>query len=644
MRNIFRGLLTLVMVCSFFGVSAFCDPTTGGLCGTCEPCPSNTCDSTCNTTCKTTCKGTCDGYPFLAYRSQSVNAARELVGWQPFVNRYDMEEMYGAFSIAFEYTRSFKPERISQFLFGDDLVNCNTLLIQGSRIENRDSHAWLADYFGLPVDFSSKVSFCPRIENFLVDLNFYLGLDELTEGIYFRIHAPIVHTRWNLNLCETVEQKGELGFPVGYMHEGPENIDRNSLPANFTQAVNGNVTFGDMKAPLRFGRMANCRLTKTRLSDIQLAFGWNFLLNEDYHLGILIRASAPTGNRPNSCYLFEPIVGNGKHWELGGGISGSWIFWRSEETEDHYAGVWLDANVTHLFKTCQCRSFDFCKKPNSRYMLLAEMDDPNAEDNLRGGPGNGTVPDENQVTDARYQYQKNLIPAINWSTFNVDVRIDAQVDAAIKLSWTRKRWSVDLGYNVWARTGEKFCITDCCCDDDCCCACPDLSGKKFSIKGDATLYGYIEREVTEQNRIAISSSQCKADINTGINMTLQDADALANRGVDNEKLAWAGNMLDDKRLHTPNVVFAGEAIEDAHLYSSFPPKLVSRSDLLNLCNSPSSLTHKVFAHVNYTWKDKEEDWVPFVGVGGEAEFDTKCTTRRGVSQWGLWFKGGVAVE
>ncbi|GAH20592.1 unnamed protein product, partial [marine sediment metagenome] len=85
--------------------------------------------------------------------------------------------------------------------------------------------------------------------------------------------------------------------------------------------------------------------------------GWNFRLEEDSHFGVFIHAAAPTGNRPNSCYLFEPIVGNGKHWELGGGITGSWIFWRSEEYDDRHMGVWLDATLTHLFKDCQCRSF-----------------------------------------------------------------------------------------------------------------------------------------------------------------------------------------------------------------------------------------------------------------------------------------------
>ena len=140
----------------------------------------------------------------------------------------------------------------------------------------------------------------------------------------------------------------------------------------------------------------------------------------------------------------------------------------------------------------------------------------------------------------------------------------------------------------------------------------------------------------------MSSSQSCANIHTGIDMTLETADNVANKGVDNPKLAWAGNGT-DQRLQTPDITFAGTPITAAHLNSSFPSKIVCRSDL-DLSKSPSSLTHKIFLHLNYAWKEKEDDWVPFIGFGGEAEFDSKSIKKRGVSQWGLWLKSGVAFE
>ena len=53
------------------------------------------------------------GKTFLAPRSQSVNAARELTLWHRYINLY-CQDFYGAFSITPEYSHSFRPERIVQ--------------------------------------------------------------------------------------------------------------------------------------------------------------------------------------------------------------------------------------------------------------------------------------------------------------------------------------------------------------------------------------------------------------------------------------------------------------------------------------------------------------------------------------------------
>ena len=44
--------------------------------------------------------------PYLAPRSQGINGARELVGWQTQINKWDMCSIYGSFSITPEYTQN----------------------------------------------------------------------------------------------------------------------------------------------------------------------------------------------------------------------------------------------------------------------------------------------------------------------------------------------------------------------------------------------------------------------------------------------------------------------------------------------------------------------------------------------------------
>jgi len=95
--------------------------------------------------------------------------------------------------------------------------------------------------------------------------------------------------------------------------------------------------------------------------------------------------------------------------------------------------------------------------------------------------------------------------------------------------------------------------------------------------------------------------------------------------------------------------------ETLGVFTSIQPCLVSFKDI-NLCKSPSAITHKLFGHAGYAWKDKYCDLIPFFGFGWEVELDTNkscCDThcygcthkkRAGVSQWGIWIKGGFHFE
>jgi len=613
----------------------------------------------------------CHGAPFLQYRPQGLNKAKEIAGWQPYVYRYGKKDTYGTLSTAIEFTSSFRANRIAQYLFGNDLINGKTLLVQGSGVENRHPKAWLADYFGLPTDFESAVSFCPKIKNIILDLYTHIAIDRVAKGVYFKVHFPIASTRWELNMSECVKTSGQEPFEIGYMglfvinEEDKatsivEPIPRENLPANFMCAIQGNTTFGDLTHPIQFGRMPCKQLKRTMLADIHGTFGYNFIHKKDYTLGVNIHGVFPTGNRPDARTVFEPIVGNGRHWELGLGVNSSWVFYRNKDNENSYMGIWLDATATHLFKTCQARSFDFCGKPNSRYMLLIEMmTQEESQEPLEqlGLPGSvvfgsddfillqpnppvffptGSLPIANYVYKLNYDeanniQSSNIIPAINYTTRLVDTRIDIQVDLAVKLGYKSENFSFDIGYNFWFRTREK--ITPCknYCKNE-----PD---PRYVIKGDTPLWlrtylGFPQEEVF---RMIHAGSQSNANIHSGENMKLSATDAARNKGVDNPKLAWLS------RTAFPSVYIEDETNPDDISYSSFNPILISPLDI-NTCQSAMAMTHKIFMHINYAWKDELVRWEPFAGFGGQAEFAPENRKYRAISQWGIWAKAGVAFK
>jgi len=639
--------------------------------------------------------------PYFSIRSQSENAARELAGagWNTQINLCCMDEWYGNFSITPEFTRSFKSCNIAQCLFGcfnngcgpcgpcdnscnscspcgpcydsccDDVYRIN---ISGSNVETRGACDWLADYFGLPTDFQSCVTFEPRIDNFLIDFNLYLGLDDWCKGLYFRIHAPVVHTRWDLNMCECVQDAGDNAYWPGYFNKtvnivgtSTVGIARADLVPNFTTFASGCGVINSqefMFNPLCAARMSCCNHKETALSDIQMALGYNVWCEDDYHVGFNLRAAAPTGTRPTGMYLFEPIVGNGKHWELGAGMSTHWCFW-SDECDCKSLAFYIDANVTHLFKTRQCRTFDLCGKPLSRYMLTAKFKTP-VEDLLAGE-------DQLQVKPSK-QFAGIYSPLANLTTFAVDVSVGAQADLVLMLQYLHCNWSCNIGYNFWGRSCERI---ECPCN-----CCPCFEENTWGLKGDAFMYGFLPAgETLETPGIALSATQPKATIYKGTNNYPEGDDQLLwaqNPGVANRRFAFNGQEL-------PLYTLVDGEDQQGEVLTSLNPVLLDFCDI-DLCGARTKgRSHKLFINFDYTWCDYECTR-PYLGIGFEVEFAQKpcndccddcnscctpcnpcdnlnfdtscipcynpgsnncaccddCCSLCAVSQWGIWIKGG----
>ncbi len=660
--------------------------------------------------------------PYFRIRSQGENIARELAGggWNTQINLCCQDERYVNFSITPEYTRSFKPCNIAQCLFGCNSTYCNSwnscnadcnscydscktsrsccngcdecyrLRITGSLRDDRCPGDWMADYFGLPTDYKSCVTFEPRIENFLVDFNFYLGLDEWCKGMYFRVHAPIVNTRWDLNMCECIDDSGTAAHWPGYFNRwfiAPSDeansygIPRANLVSNFSKFITGcgyidlaglndgsdDAIRNDMLfKPLCHAKMDCCKRTETGIADLQMALGWNFWCDCDYHLGLNVRAVAPTGNRAEGCYLFEPIVGNGKHWEFGAGFTSHYTFWR-DECECKSLALYCDANLTHLFKSKQCRTFDLCCKPLSRYMLAAKFKTP-VNDLYVQLDGTNYKPIK--------QFAGIYSPVANLTTLPVDVSVGVQGDLALMLQYNHCNWSFDVGYNFWATSCEKIDLR---------CECCPFEQETWALKGDAFMYGFEENPSSppalSSPGIALSASQSGATICKGTNNPpdgIDGEDWAKNPGIDNRQIGR--NVSAALEIYTD--IGSTENTED--IYTSLDPVFLSLCDV-DLCGARTKgRSHKLFINLDYTWCDRD-CFVPYIGVGMEAEFaqkpcddccgcarnscdtcydscnpcstlcsqscypaccgpccDSSCCNTSAVSQWGIWIKGGFA--
>lgn len=632
--------------------------------------------------------------PYYSIRSQGVDAARELSGWSQQVNLFDKECAYGTCALTTEYTRSFNAQRIAQSLFGTNSCSSNNctggiLNVSGSRVADRGANDLLADYFYLPTDFQSTLKFNPRIQNIVVDLNFYVGLDNLVNGLFVRLDLPLNWSNWSLGFCENVIESGTSNYDPGYFNgmdvapnlaiAGDEGIgiERSKLLKSFSQYACGMVptdTTHTIFDPLCAAKISCKSHSVTRLADIQAIVGYNFLSCTDYHMGIGILTRAPTGNRPTGEFLFEPISGNGGSWELGAHLTSHATLWR-DELQESSLGFYADANITHVFKANQRRTFDLQCKPMSRYMLAQKFTTP--VESLAGGATPATSSGTG-TTIPSAQFSNEFSPVANLTTQEVRVHIAIQADIAAQFTYVSGGWNWDVGYNFWGRSCEKFSFDDCpgacfnSCNSSCSTACNNVSfaDNTWGLKGDAYVIGF-DTTTTPATPIALSATEHCATIHHGTSLPATGAITISqiqagqlNLGVDNREFAFAGDG-------SATALFADPLGVVGQTQTSVDPIMLAQSNFNPV--GTRGVSNKIYTNLSYNWQECDI-WTPYVGFGAFGEFgssgnssncNNSCSTacqaqascsnscasdcskeclNNSLSQWGVWLKGGVSFN
>ncbi len=171
-----------------------------------------------------------------------------------------------------------------------------------------------------------------------------------TPGFWFEISLPIERVRNRMNLKEVVENDG--GGPI----EGP-GLDNAPIVGNMIEALK--------QCSWHYGRILKKDLTETAIADVELKFGYNSWACDTYTIATYATIVIPTGTHVRSRTLFEPIVGNNRHFGFSLGSSYAYEVWcRGSYTIQ----MFLDNNTRYLFSNYQVRSFDPIGKPWGRYL------------------------------------------------------------------------------------------------------------------------------------------------------------------------------------------------------------------------------------------------------------------------------------
>jgi len=374
-------------------------------------------------------------------------------------------------------------------------------------------------------------------------------------------------------------------------------------------------------------------------------------IKEKYRLLINLQAAAPTGSKVKAEYLFPAQVGNGHHWELGVGLGGAWRMWASEDMEKSFNFI-VEADITHLFNAKQQRTFDLKCKPLSRYMLaekLVDNTDFDAEDQLSGTSNGGF---QFATTDGEYA------PVANFSTRNVKVSIGVQGDLVAMFNYTCRGFSWDLGYNFWAMSSSKISLNcdESNCDKSCDATVVPFPAKTWALKGDASVGGYNTFDVDDEETlftVGLAATESKATIFSGTGVGTNNTNLAIDPTVTPATFSPGVEIAPD---NSPLFVFG----TTTPINTSSEPIFISVDDLDIAGAEQRGLSHKVFTHFSYTWRDISDKWMPYVGAGFSAEFgshsgsDDCATTTEcdpcpssmscALSKWAVEIKGGVSFH
>jgi hypothetical protein len=347
-----------------------------------------------------------------------------------------------------------------------------------------------------------------------------------------------------------------------------------------------------------------------KVADLHLQIGYDFYKKDTKYFSVYLKGIVPTGtdiDRTFAKKAFNPIIGNGGHFELGAGINGAMELWSKDTNESSLVGK-IDGYMTHMFGKTQFRTFDKTGMPMSRYAIVKQLTYDSSADTSTG----------NDV----YYYKHMLKQLGDLNNGEIKVYSALRGEAMIDLTYSHKNWEIGGGYSLSGQTREE--ASDLSSDYD-----NHYYGFKAGAKEDDLL-------VTLKTCPTADTSQQYMDTYATSNMLNASPKSAAVNKV--QALFYAktsGDVGIDKSggaykypTNTGDEGQNGTAKKDVFQLPEY-----NRSGLMD-----GQMLHRIFAHVDYAWTEK--DWCPQIGIVGSFGFDTK--SYRTAQYWDIGARGGIS--
>lgn len=268
-------------------------------------------------------------------------------------------------------------------------------------------------------------------------------LSEKDTGFWLELSTALQRVTMNMSLneVETLALSATATEDPTYGTTWAASWTNNGFDAGDTPAPT-NITQAFAQTAWNYGKLDGAQ-SVTRLADIELKLGYQFICSDQVMSNIFLGIVIPTGNKAQSVYLAEPVVGNGFHFGLMFGATQEIQWSMSDETR---WSMRSDTQFRYLFKNTQVRSFDTLSNGQwSRYMMVW----PDYATEQANGE---LLTTENSL--------RAYTPGINVFTQEVNVTPRAQARTNQALVVEHGGFKGEFGWNMLIRQAEQVTLVN----------------------------------------------------------------------------------------------------------------------------------------------------------------------------------------
>jgi hypothetical protein len=356
---------------------------------------------------------------FLMPRAQGVNLPMHATTFYDLVNRKAQDKFGANFQVTGFWQQSAAGSEQGKYFLADnkstiDVSRAAAAATHSTATGTVDLGLLLHEYNlgGADTANSNTLSLDPQQEVYGVRLDYHQDLHKLVKGLYLSANLPVVNVSNDPRLTVKANAAGLATA---------DNI-RKLFAGTYTAAAAANK-----QDALTKGKISGSH-SETGVADIDVTLGYKFLDKAKYHAAVGLAVTIPTGTEATGDWLFEPMVGNGQHWALGGDFCAGARVWEGEEQA---LSLNLALKYRYLFESNERRVLGLKGTTQVHNSKLAQYQ-------LLGKAG---------ATSA--------VPAANVLAMNCDVTPGSQLDANLGMSYHRGGFSVEMGYNMYFREDES---------------------------------------------------------------------------------------------------------------------------------------------------------------------------------------------